>query len=329
MISKFNGSELEIELDDVVDHHPADLQRLRSPSSPPSTSIPSPTSESALNSLTSDSPTSTNPMNIRLEVDETTTFDAGDIEGADSRSGSGRSSPTNARRAPLATRYDSTGQTSVKILEGHSFKSPLSNLYPPLPQISLTSSSETVTSSRGEDVNKEEDKDEEGEQKRSESFDMPNASACPRHIRQEASISSSMRRSVLSTASRNSSIFEMERTCRLLPMPVRKPLALWWDRVSMVLEPEWFRTTMLVWAAWFSMSLGMSYPFYLPPSYDLSSAFTMFNVFLPKLLEMGSSGEEHVKTLEENLWDVMIFTVGGTPGAIVSQKRDPLPFSFA
>jgi len=52
----------------------------------------------------------------------------------------------------------------------------------------------------------------------------------------------------------------------------------------------------------------------------------MFNVFLPKLLEMGSSGEERVKTLEENLWDVMIFTVGGTPGAIVSQKWTPFLF---
>lgn len=256
MISKFNGSELEIELDDVADHHPADLQRLRSPSSPPSqlsTSIPSPTSST----LTSDSSTSTNP-NIQREVDETTTFDAGDIEGVDSRSGSGRSSPTSAGRAPLITRYDSTGQTSAKILEGHSFKTPPQNLYPPLPQISLTSSSETITSSRGEDVNKEGDRDEEGEQKKLKGFDVSNASACPRHIRQEASISSSMRRGVLSTASRNSSIFEMERTCRLLPMPVRKPLALWWDRVSMVLEPEWFRTTVLVWAAWFSMSLGIS-----------------------------------------------------------------------
>jgi hypothetical protein len=47
-------------------------------------------------------------------------------------------------------------------------------------------------------------------------------------------------------------------------------------------------------------------------------AFTMFNVYLPKLLEMGSSdGEQRPKTLEENLWDVMIFTIGGTPGAIV------------
>ena len=265
MISKFNGSELEIELDDVADHHPADPQRLRLPSSPPSTSIPSPTSESALSSLTSDSPTNPKAMNIQREVDETTTFDAGDIEGAESRSGSGRSSPTSAGRAPLVTRYDSIGQTSVKILEGHSFKTP-PNLYPPPPQISSTSSSETVTSSKGEDVNKEEDRDQEGEQKRSEGFDMPNASACPRHIWQEASISSSMRRSVLSTASRNSSIFEMERTCQLLPMPMRKPLALWWDRVSIVLEPEWFRTTILVWATWFSMSLGMSYPLYLSPS---------------------------------------------------------------
>lgn len=49
----------------------------------------------------------------------------------------------------------------------------------------------------------------------------------------------------------------------------------------------------------------------------------MFNVFLPKLLEMGTSGGvERVKSLEENLWDVMIFTIGGTPGAIVR-----LPFS--
>ncbi|KAF5361087.1 hypothetical protein D9756_005095 [Leucocoprinus leucothites] len=97
-------------------------------------------------------------------------------------------------------------------------------------------------------------------------------------------------------------MYEVHRKCRLLPRSMRKPLAVWWDRVSMVLEPEWFRTTVLVWAIWFSMSL----------------AFTMFNVYLPKLLEMsGNVGVEHVKSLEENLWDVMIFTLGGTPGAIL------------
>ncbi|KAF9440630.1 hypothetical protein P691DRAFT_87703 [Macrolepiota fuliginosa MF-IS2] len=68
-------------------------------------------------------------------------------------------------------------------------------------------------------------------------------------------------------ASRGSSVYEYEQKCRLLPRWVRKPLASWWDRMSMVLEPEWFRAMVLVWAVWFSMSL----------------AFIMFNVFLPKL----------------------------------------------
>lgn len=46
----------------------------------------------------------------------------------------------------------------------------------------------------------------------------------------------------------------------------------------------------------------------------------MFNVFLPKLLETGSGADGPLvpKTLEESLWDVVIFTIGGCPGAIVS-----------
>jgi hypothetical protein len=45
----------------------------------------------------------------------------------------------------------------------------------------------------------------------------------------------------------------------------------------------------------------------------------MFNVFLPKLLETASPHalEAVPKTLEQSLWDVVIFTVGGCPGAIV------------
>lgn len=47
----------------------------------------------------------------------------------------------------------------------------------------------------------------------------------------------------------------------------------------------------------------------------------MFNVFLPKLLETrkktGIISAAPVKTLEESLWDVVIFTIGGCPGAIV------------
>jgi len=74
----------------------------------------------------------------------------------------------------------------------------------------------------------------------------------------------------------------------------------------MVLSPEWLRTTVLVWATWWGMSL----------------AFTMFNVFLPKLLESSSNSEGDgapviPKTLEDTLWDVVIFTLGGCPGAVL------------
>ncbi|KAJ6460397.1 MFS general substrate transporter [Mycena vitilis] len=70
-------------------------------------------------------------------------------------------------------------------------------------------------------------------------------------------------------------------------------------RVRMVLVPEWRRTSILVWSAWGGMAL----------------AYTMFNVFLPKLLE--SSG---TKTIEEGLWDVLIYTLGGCPGALLGAK---------
>ena len=43
----------------------------------------------------------------------------------------------------------------------------------------------------------------------------------------------------------------------------------------------------------------------------------MFNVFLPKLLESRTNSDVP-QTLEQSLWDVMIFTIGGCPGAIVS-----------
>ncbi|KAJ7845404.1 major facilitator superfamily domain-containing protein [Mycena olivaceomarginata] len=73
----------------------------------------------------------------------------------------------------------------------------------------------------------------------------------------------------------------------------------WFGRVRMVLVPEWRRTSLLVWGAWCGMAL----------------AYTMFNVFLPKLLE--SSG---TKSIEEGLWDVLVYTLGGCPGALVGAK---------
>lgn len=44
----------------------------------------------------------------------------------------------------------------------------------------------------------------------------------------------------------------------------------------------------------------------------------MFNVYLPTLLEGGATSTPDVpKTIEASLWDVVIFTLGGCPGAIV------------
>jgi hypothetical protein len=42
----------------------------------------------------------------------------------------------------------------------------------------------------------------------------------------------------------------------VLPSTVRKPLWKWFDKVAMLLSPEWLWTTLMMWAAWFSMSLG-------------------------------------------------------------------------
>ena len=43
----------------------------------------------------------------------------------------------------------------------------------------------------------------------------------------------------------------------------------------------------------------------------------MFNVFLPKMLEMRGTNDTEPKTLEQTMGDVVIFTIGGCPGAIL------------
>ena len=52
----------------------------------------------------------------------------------------------------------------------------------------------------------------------------------------------------------------------------------------------------------------------------------MFNVYLPKLLET-RSGTGPPQTLEESLWDVVIFTIGGCPGALVCLLSFPISLS--
>ncbi|KAF8869192.1 major facilitator superfamily domain-containing protein, partial [Gymnopilus junonius] len=159
--------------------------------------------------------------------------------------------------------YDSTGETQMQ--GSHSFITPAEGSFPREPAAASAVKEPLVAPTPTEDV----------------------------HVDQGPA------RRRLSTASRRSSIYE-EKVCRVFPRWVRRPLRAWWDRVLMVLAPEWLRTTVLVWSAWFSMSL----------------AYTMFNVYLPKLLETRSDAGVP-QTLEESLWDVMIFTIGGCPGALL------------
>ncbi|KAF9643245.1 MFS general substrate transporter [Thelephora ganbajun] len=104
------------------------------------------------------------------------------------------------------------------------------------------------------------------------------------------------------------------RSTGWLPRFIRKPLRASLDRIASVLAPEWIWKTLTIWAMWFSTAL----------------AYTVFNVFLPKLLEMrlggvtpqpsqrSTAGIQSVESsLEDSLWDVVIYSIGGCPGAIL------------
>lgn len=187
MISRFNGSELSIELDDIRDHH-------------------YPITEVHIS---------------RARADSRTVFDAGVIEGSrpaltDLESGS-------SSRSALATVYSSTGESPKR--NSHPFTTPVSEDPPPIPV--EPEFAKELPSPRAS----------EGTPTRPTPRDM-------------------MARR-FSTASGRSSIIAQTSSCRFLPRWLRRPLRSWWARVMMVLEPEWLRTTILVWSAWCSMSLGM------------------------------------------------------------------------
>jgi hypothetical protein len=57
--------------------------------------------------------------------------------------------------------------------------------------------------------------------------------------------------------------------------------------------------------------------------------FTMFNVYLPKLLETRRRVISVAETasLERTLWEVVIFTIGGCPGPVVRTLLYPF-FGF-
>ncbi|ESK88018.1 membrane transporter [Moniliophthora roreri MCA 2997] len=244
MISRFNGSDLEIDLADVDDRRPATI---------PNNNI-GPRKSSEDSALVS-----------RPNADEM------------SRSNSAGSGSDSSRVANYSSMHESPTP-----LDAHSFITP--------PVSRMPSSSGDI-----EEAPKNSDSEVD--------HGTPTSPISPRPRPRP-----SLNRLSGVSSHRVSSIYE-RKVCSTLPRWLRRPLWAWWDRVMMVLAPEWLRTTVLVWVAWFGMSL----------------AYTMFNVFLPKLLESSPNGtmvssvdgNSRPKTLEESLWDVVIFTIGGCPGAIL------------
>ncbi|KAI0346052.1 MFS general substrate transporter [Trametopsis cervina] len=244
MISKFNGSELPLALEDVQDirdplhaPHSSDNGHAR-PASPPG--------------------------DIVFDADR-----AGQSSGSPPRTLTMQRSH-EILRGPSETRpsdYSSTGEPNVN-LSDHTF------LTPQIP------SETTIVGTPDGD---EEDYLKAGRGR-------------PTHSRLASSISRrSARASSIAADVKSSKLFWK------IPRGIRRPLAAWTDRIALVLAPEWISTTLLLWAAWFAMSL----------------AYTMFNVYLPKLLEGRGDSNGVPKSLSDNLWDVVIYTIGGCPGAII------------
>lgn len=46
------------------------------------------------------------------------------------------------------------------------------------------------------------------------------------------------------------------RASTALPSTMRRPLWAWFDKVALVLSPEWIATTVTMWVTWFALSLG-------------------------------------------------------------------------
>ncbi|GAA5864177.1 hypothetical protein JCM8547_001280 [Rhodosporidiobolus lusitaniae] len=72
-------------------------------------------------------------------------------------------------------------------------------------------------------------------------------------------------------------------------------------RMEELLEPEWKRTTLLVWMVWTLASAG----------------YTIFNVFLPRFLEAKLAANPSGSSPEQTLRDYVLYTVSGLPGSIL------------
>jgi hypothetical protein len=98
-----------------------------------------------------------------------------------------------------------------------------------------------------------------------------------------------------------------------LPRWLRRPLGHWLNRFEQLITEEWRERVWLIWGVWCTMSL----------------AYTMFNVYLPTLLEVRSQRASRGGGVESRwsrgrrgnyvdaLWEIVLYALGGCPGALV------------
>ncbi|WVO22829.1 uncharacterized protein IAS62_004172 [Cryptococcus decagattii] len=84
----------------------------------------------------------------------------------------------------------------------------------------------------------------------------------------------------------------------------KKAPVVWWKswiaQISKLFVPQWRRTVILMWIIWGSMSY----------------AYTMFNVWLPAVLESRAKGHGDA-AIKEALGDFVLYSLAGCPGSIV------------
>jgi hypothetical protein len=276
MISRFNGSELALDLEDVEDHIHVPPSRL--PDSAYRT-------ENGL------------PSSRLFDADSEVLSSPTEIKGSSTLAHAGSPlSSTPPDGTSLPKDYSATGGSSAPLsaytvvsaaAERRSFQ------YNPTP-IDDTSFHDILHSPKEEETPTE------------DTYAVPR----PRSRSRSSRVSGVPRRRETISSVRSSIYEAADRAYWALPRSIRRPVRAWLSRFMTVLEPEWRRTTLLVWGAWWGIMLG----------------FTMFNVYLPKLLETRRRAISVAETasLERTLWEVVIFTIGGCPGAVVRTLLYPV-----
>ncbi|KAH8552568.1 major facilitator superfamily domain-containing protein [Umbelopsis sp. PMI_123] len=74
------------------------------------------------------------------------------------------------------------------------------------------------------------------------------------------------------------------------------------EKLQILFNEKWRVTTILVWAIWTFTAM----------------AYTMFNVFLPKYLEMLGFAGESPPTRADVYWDYMVYSIAGVPGSVIA-----------